>query len=400
MKQVRTHEEIKPLIELCKVGKLFDVQAWIAAGKPVNSPPPSEKGARKRSPLQYAIDSGFHSLVKVLLDGGAEIENSWRYSSLRHALESRQFEIAKLLVEHGADVKSVEMGTVFDTWEPEIMEYFIERGADVEKKNPLAQAFCSRIRTVLKIFKQYQGRFPSFHEQANIALRHHCAEGNLKWVSLMLWVGADPYAKGPDSPEETPDPECDYSALELAALHEHFEVFGLKQIRLDPKQEHARDLIRMACYNKTADLLKRLLDLSYPVNDQKNGGSSHIEMLLNHMSFCWTIRERRNIDTEETRENIKMLNLLVQHGARWVPEDQSSINSLRRRLLCLIPDYTVELVWIMAKYGGCDQSVIEALLKTPAIRAHVTLHSDRINWLMERLAEKSGKPGMANDSGV
>ena len=54
----------------------------------------------------------------------------------------------------------------------------------------------------------------------------------------------------------------------------------------------------------------------------------------------------------------------------------------------------------MAKYGGCDQSVIEALLKTPAIRAHVTLHSDRINWLMERLAEKSGKPGMANDSGV
>jgi len=390
MKRANTHEEIKPLIELCKVGKLFDVQAWIAAGKPVNPPPLPEKGARRRSPLQYAITSGFHSLAQVLLDGGAEIENSYRYSSLRHALKSRQFEIAKLLVEYGADVKSVDMITVFDTWQPEIMEYFIERGANVETGNPLAQAFCWRIRTALNIFKRYKDRFPSFQEQVNIALRYHCKEGNLKWISLMLWAGADPYAKGPESPEEDPDPDYDKNALELAAFYEHFDVFKLRKIRLDPGHEHAHGLIRMACYNKTADLLKRLLDLSYPVNDQKNGGSSYIELLLNYMGWDST-RERRHLDTEKAREKIKMLHLLVRYGARWVPEDLASITNVRRSLLCLIPDYTIELVWIMAKYGGCDQSVIEALLKTPAMRAHVTLHSDRIDLLMERLAEKEAK---------
>jgi len=190
------------------------------------------------------------------------------------------------------------------------------------------------------------------------------------------------------SPEDEPDPESDYNALEFAALYEHFEIFGLRQIRLDSKQEHAHDLIMAACHNKTADLLKRLVDLGYPVNDQQNGGLSHIESLLNSMAW-WPKSARKKIDSDATREKMKMLHLLVQHGARWVPEDLSSMNTVRRTILCLDPDYTVELIWIMAKYGGCKRSVIETLLKTPTIRAHVDVHSDRISQLMARLAEKS-----------
>jgi hypothetical protein len=34
--------EIKPLLELCRAGRLFEVQAWIAAGKPINSPTNSD----------------------------------------------------------------------------------------------------------------------------------------------------------------------------------------------------------------------------------------------------------------------------------------------------------------------------------------------------------------------
>jgi len=44
-KRANDYEEIKPLIDLCKAGRLFDVQAWIADGKPINPPPPPEKGA-------------------------------------------------------------------------------------------------------------------------------------------------------------------------------------------------------------------------------------------------------------------------------------------------------------------------------------------------------------------
>jgi hypothetical protein len=62
------------------------------------------------------------------------------------------------------------MASVFETWQPDIMKWFIEQGADVETDNPLAFALCNRIRTALGVFKSYKDRFPSFQEQANMAL--------------------------------------------------------------------------------------------------------------------------------------------------------------------------------------------------------------------------------------
>ena len=110
---------------------------------------------------------------------------------MSHAIEKRRFDLVQLLVEHGYDPRTANMDFVFSTWQPEIIEYFIDRGADVESKLPLAWALCNRVRTALRIFKKYSQQIPSFQEQINIALRHHCKEGNLKWVSLLVWAGAD-----------------------------------------------------------------------------------------------------------------------------------------------------------------------------------------------------------------
>ena len=169
MKLAETFDEIKPLVELCKAGKLFDVQNWIKEGKPLN-PPPEEKGNRRKNPLEIAIDLGFHSLVQVLLEGGAAKDEP-RYCALEHALSKRRLDFVKLLVRYGADIHSVDMTWVFDTWDPKTMRYFIENGADVETGYPLAWAFIGRIRTALGIYKTYKDRFHSFQEQLSVALR-------------------------------------------------------------------------------------------------------------------------------------------------------------------------------------------------------------------------------------
>jgi ankyrin repeat protein len=305
MKRAQTYEEIKPLIDLCKAGRLFDVQEWISAGKPVN-PPPSEKGYRRKSPLEIAMDCGFHSLVQVLLEGGAAIEEP-RYSAIDHALSERRLDLVQLLIKHGADIHSVDMGSVFDTWQPEIMEFFIDRGADVETGNPLAYALCNRIRTALRILKEYEDRFPSFKEQANIALRHHCMEGNLKWVSLMLWAGADPYAKGPDSWDDEPDPDEGLNALEFAALYGHWDVFKLKQIRLDPNHPHSRGILRYICYKGNADFLTELLEKGFNPSELEDCGTAFIQTLLSNMSWSsWSYddlysrRPERNVDNSRS----------------------------------------------------------------------------------------------------
>jgi hypothetical protein len=214
IKRANTYDEIEPLVKFCRLGKLFEVQEWVSAGKPVNPPTNLDRRVKKRFPLYVAIEYGFHSLVKVLLDGGTSLEEPG-YSPLQHALYKRRLDLVELLVTHGANIHSINMRTVFQYWDPGIVDFFIANDADVETGNPLAYALCSKIRPALGLFKRYEDRFPSFKEQANIALRNHCREGNLKWVSLMLWGGADPYAKGPDSPDRGPDREGDSSALEL-----------------------------------------------------------------------------------------------------------------------------------------------------------------------------------------
>ena len=397
MNRTETYEEIKPLIDLCKAGKLFEVQEWIASGKPVNGPQPVS-GYRRKDPLEVAINLGFHSLVQVLLEGGADIKES-RYNPLQHALWNKRLDLIELLVGHGADCHSVEMEEVFDTWQPDIMRWFIEHGADVETGNPLAQALCNRIRTSLGIFRAYKDRHPSFQEQANIALRYHCREGNLKWVSLTLWAGADPYAKGPDSWPENPDPENDQNALELAAGYENFDVFKLKKIRLDPANSNLTGILLEACRAKNSNFLEKLLKKGFNPGEYKNNGTPLIQALLTSMSWYfgykhWDIwstdqTSKRDMDNEESREKIKMIHMLAKHGAKWFPKDRSEIGETRRSLLKMKPDYTVEFIWIMSKFNASKREDIEELIRTPSMRSLILQFADRVNELLQKFHLKN-----------
>ena len=388
MRQAKTYEEIKPLIDLCKAGRLFDVQAWISEDKPIELPSPEAGKARKKSPLEVSIELGFHSLVQVLLEGGAAVDEE-RYSPLRHALWKRRFDIVQLLVEHGADIHSVGMDEVFGTWNNEIVEYFIDRGADLDTDQPLACALCSRIRTALGIFKKYEKKFPSFREQVNAALRYHCKEGNLKWVSLMLWAGGDPYAVGSDAPWGIPDPEEDWTALELAAFYGHFDIFKLKAIQLDPNKPRSYELLRSACWKGNSALLKMLLDKGYDPKDLEDKGSSLIRSLISSMTWYFDSylfrRWDKDLDTSESREKIKMIHMLVRRGARWEPNDRSDISGVRRSFLKMTPDYIMEFIWIMSEYKACSLDAIEELMRTPSIRAFISKNLDRYYQLKETM---------------
>jgi hypothetical protein len=370
-------EEIKPLVELCRAGKLFAVQDWIKAGRPVNPPDPG-KGNGPRSPLEVAIEIGFHSLIQVLLEAGASFGREGYSSAMSRALKQRRLDIVKLLVEHGYDPRSVDMREVFETWDGELMDYFIDRGADLEEGNPLAHALCNRIRTALRVLKRNCPRLPSLRRQADIALRHHCKEGNLKWVSLMLWAGADPYSAGSDDPEtELSEDEEGYSALAFAALHRHYEVFKLKQVHLDVRHPSMRVVALWSCGREGKDLLRILLERGMPPNDQENGGCSLLQHALERMSWNfrsdpWSSRgSAQRLDTSEAGEQVEIIELLVQHGARWVPKDRGEINSARRSLLKLVPKYTLAFFSIMARNRACSRDAIQALVTTAAMKKHL-----------------------------
>jgi hypothetical protein len=230
---------------------------------------------------------------------------------------------------------------------------------------------------------------PELDEQANVALRHHCKEGDIKWVSLLLWAGADPLKPGSDEPgQELPDSYDGLSALGYAALYEHYEVFGLKPIRTRKMDACRIDYVACLYRGEGTEVLRRLLAGGYQPNDLENGGCSTIGRIIESLSWGtrwratsdpWQLNlGRPKADYQAARDAIKAIHLLAKYGARWIPKDKAEIASARRSLLQMTADYTLEFVWIMSKYRSCDLAPVKDLLGTPTMKSHVADHRKRL----------------------
>lgn len=186
-----TVDDLEPLVALCRSGRLFEVQAWIDAGKPLALPKGSRSTSAKRNALRIAMDAGFHSLVQVLLEAGAPVREGG-YDALDHAVEMRRADLAALLFAQGADVNSVSMRFVVEMRQPEMVDLFLANGASLVRDNPIAWGLIHKIRPALGLLKRHLPERPELMLQAELALRHHASQGNTKWVALTLWAGADP----------------------------------------------------------------------------------------------------------------------------------------------------------------------------------------------------------------
>jgi ankyrin repeat protein len=235
-----TSEEAKNLLHLCRAGRLYEVEKWIASGKSIQT-----SADVRKTPLHIAINSGFHSLVELLArhEGRQEAKNQ----ALSFAVSEKQLDFVELLVAHGAQPRSIPLADVLLNWEPAMIRFFLENGADVITGAPFAVAFREKIRTALRPYVEYKKAHPELasglQEQADRALRHFCNEGDLKWLSLLLWAGANPRSRGPDLDDRwADDPECHTTALKEACSKGNLDV--LKKLKIDPHTDDLSELLR------------------------------------------------------------------------------------------------------------------------------------------------------------
>ena len=95
--QILSIAEAKELLRLCKAGRLFEVQNWIASGKSLCVPDES-----KTTPLEVALNAGFHSLVELLLRN--EENQQLKNRALQQAFSLKRLDLIELLVSHGAEI--------------------------------------------------------------------------------------------------------------------------------------------------------------------------------------------------------------------------------------------------------------------------------------------------------
>ena len=101
----------------------------------------------------------------------------------------------------------------------------------------------------------------------------------------------------------------------------------------------------------------------------------------------YSSRQRKDIDNSESREKIKMIYLLAEKGAKWMPGDRYEINDARRSLLKMKSDYTVEFIWIMSKFSASTRENIEQLIRTLTMRSILSAHQTRVHEIVESFEE-------------
>ena len=373
-------EESRELIKLCQSGRLYTIRDWILAGKSLQTAPET-----KKTVLSVAIKTGFHSLVELIAPHETQEAKN---QGLADAVRQKRLDLVELLVACGAEIKAVPFTDVLLGWEPRIIQFFIDNGADVITGSPFAVAFGEKIRTALRPFLECKQRYPelanSLQEQTDRALRKFAYDGDLKWLSLLMWAGADPRSRGLMLGDEhfgrTEEDRAELAATALMEACYQDNVDVLKRLKPDPSRDNLTELLNCAATLSRKEIIKYLLELGAKPNDKANGASKAMDRCLLHLPHetIDVLIHRRQASRWEVRRSMESLGELVKHGAIWQPDDSRQMDYIRRGLYEVNPEVTVDLLELFVKTKCCSSETIQSLLRTPRIRQHLKPHEQRL----------------------
>ena len=306
-------DELEELHRLCREGRLYDVEAWIKAGHPLQL---SGEGAyRRRFPtaLTIAIETRQHSLLLLLLCNGYRLGLE-PAAPLTLALEARRWDLVDLFWAWGADPLQVGGDTVFATYNSALFERFYAAGVDFLQGHALgdAPAHHTSNKPLFGFAKRHLPTDPRFQVELNIALRRHVYEGHVKGVLLSLWAGADPHAPtlDLDYPE---DEEANETAIAAVVTGGHANLLPI--LKPDPTRDNVEALYRWARNSQTVETLAkiappRMRDRPFGINCSTSRHASRTRLATERGCTRWRLsfalagggprRRRRNSRRSDT----------------------------------------------------------------------------------------------------
>jgi Ankyrin repeats (3 copies) len=381
----RSVEELFPLIEFCKNGDLKAVSDWIAKGNPLDLPP--DKKTRRASPLQIAIEKGFLTLTEILLDGGADPSSNG--NALWVAVSAKRIDIVRLLLDRGVPVNAVDFESVCYSCDPELIQLFLDRGADPITGYPIYRGFQNVLKPIIAVYKANIEAWPALQLQANMALCYFAKKGNLRCVSLLLWAGARPDAKIPED-----DSKADFSdscAFEEAVRAEQLEA--LKKMQPEKYPERLPELLEWCTSDSAPKMLQYLLTLLPDLSVLPDSGSSILDRPFWRLG--WAAEPKQYFGTRDTQKIdaiIDSIEILVKHDAKWKPETDCA-RSARRYFRHLEPARILRVFTILKEHQAADIAFLESLVATPTMRSHLGDASKKITHLFPPSPSEASRAG-------
>ena len=340
---------------LCRQGRLYEVERWITAGRPLQLEETLAGQRRRVTALQIAIKQQHQALVLLLLCNGYD-PNLEPQCALDIAFDVRRTDLAEFLIVWGADPHEVDRSKLFDTYDSRLFERFYRLGVDLTAGHVLAEAlgYHTSNKPLFGFAKRHREGDPQIQRELDMALAHHAGNGNEKGTLLCLWAGGDPHAAVPalGYDYEDDDPEEDgeawgSSAVFAACLSGHAGL--LERFAPDPTRDNFDSLYRVAPNADVIDLLAHSAlpaDMTAVVQDQVR-------------SAGWYFGGR---------DTAGALRRLFELGARWTDAPPQEVGQVRR-MLFQTRDYVFkELVQVLGTEDYCAADIRRELARTAAFQ--------------------------------
>ena len=350
-KTLPADDPIRELCRLCRIGKLFAVEDWCRSGRPIQ---PSVFH-HAYWPVGIAIEKGFHSLLEVFLRNGAPPDARTLCSAVRW----RRREMIELLFSYGTDAKAISFRQVIWSSDPEIIKMFADRGADLISDYPLAEGLIQSPRGLLRLCKELLPNRPELMLQVNMALRDFSQKGNMRGVSLMLWLGADPRAKVPT--EHGEEESLWETSLHSAIFYGRLEV--VKKFGFDPAKDNVQEAFQSACLSCDVPLISYFLSMGADPNRADEHGDTPLGQAIWQLDW--------KLDLGGAYEPVRTLEHLMSLGIKWTSPSKDDLSRLRRFLSKLSFYETYELIKKFKQTGFCSDERLIEVLNTPAMRKHL-----------------------------
>ena len=376
-------EDLRELHTMCREGRLYEIERWVAEGKPLQFTPVAKpKGMRPKSALQVAIQTGQHSLALLLLRSGYDLDLE-PHPVIDISLEFRRYDLLDLLLEYGADPRSADAYTLLDTYNSDLYERFWNGGYDFTADHALSAYLGEHTnnRPLLGFVKRHWPNNPKIQAELNIALGCHVRSENEKGVSLSIWAGADPHAPAPYPEWDLDDNETEVdedSFLGWTAVEEAARtgiVTLLIKLRPDPRLDDFDSLYQMA---RGASVVDLLLEYQAP-KDLTKILSSHVN-ILNRRIY------------PHTYDTVGAIEAILNCGTQWSERNRDTLGHIRRNLL-KADDYDLKCIMkLLKKSEACAPETYQELIRTPKMQERLLA----IGILRQRISDRERRENEIN----
>jgi hypothetical protein len=346
-----SHEELVELHRLCREGRLYEAEAWIRAGRPLQLVWSGPHGRRFPTALTIAMDTGQHSLLLLLLCNGYQL-NREPTSPLTLALEARRWELVDLFWTWGADPLQVSPSTVFETYKSDLFERFYAAGVDFLHDHALGKTLALHgwHKPLFGFAKRHLPTEPRIQVELNLAVREHAWKGRVRGTVLCLWAGADPHAPAPDL-DDPEDEEGNETAIEAAVMGGHADL--LRVLKPDPTRDNFEELYRWAHNSQTVEALATFVP-------PKNAGPA-IQHQLFYLPSRFPYSSRYG-------EGLHALEAVFRAGGRWTETTAEELKAIRYDLRKATDSEFVDVLKLLTQGEHCNPEVLRDLCQTPTMR--------------------------------